>query len=655
MTNQHISILKYRPDIDGLRAIAVLLVIGFHAFPSIISGGFVGVDIFFVISGYLITSIIIKNLNENKFSFINFYASRTRRIFPVLILVLISSSLFGLLILHEDEFNRLIKHIAGGSAFVLNYILTNEGGYFDRLAESKPLLHLWSLAVEEQFYLIWPFIVWIIWLSRKNFYFFILFFLIASFSWNLIEIKLNPIETFYSLLTRFWELLIGAGLAYLVIYKNSTLPKSQFSKNFISILGLSLILSAVFLINSHTLFPGYWALIPTIGSALIIASSSDGLINRYVLSNNKMIWIGLISYPLYLWHWPIFSFARIYFNGQPTIFIQFLLILISVAFASFTYYFFERPIRSQFATNRISLILFSMLSIILGISLYLYIFPLKNDLSTADEKSKFYSYFADIPSKRWLTYFEKEFRHECNFYQIDSYYSSKPTNTPKDEIDKSCYIPDHSKKYRVLIWGDSHAQMLNSGLTKQLPNDWQVMQIASSGCAASIVYSQQSNSDYCTHSNKFALNVIAKTIPNVVIIAQSTGHNIESMNKIYDELKKLNVNTIIFVGASPHWQDDLPKLIVRRFWPNIPERTWEGINIDVYQNNLKIKNQFSQNPNKIFIDMFELFCNINGCLTRLGSDSKKDATTWDYGHLTEIASEYFAKQLLVPQILKSIN
>jgi peptidoglycan/LPS O-acetylase OafA/YrhL len=160
---------KYRPDIDGLRAIAVLSVIGFHAFPEWIKGGFIGVDIFFVISGYLISTIIIENLKNDSFSFVDFYSRRIRRIFPALLLVLIASYAVGWFTLLAEEYAQLGKHIAAGAGFVSNLVLWNESGYFDAASDTKPLLHLWSLGVEEQFYVIWPLLMWITWKRKLNF------------------------------------------------------------------------------------------------------------------------------------------------------------------------------------------------------------------------------------------------------------------------------------------------------------------------------------------------------------------------------------------------------------------------------------------------------------------------------------------------------
>ena len=201
---------KYRPDIDGLRALAVLSVVGFHAFPKSIKGGFIGVDVFFVISGYLISAIIFENLKNKSFSFSEFYARRVRRIFPALALVLIACHVFGWFVLLSDEYKQLGRHIAAGSGFVSNMVLWSEAGYFDNSADTKPLLHLWSLGIEEQFYLAWPMLLWLAWKSRINLLGVTVVILLASFYLNVAEVKKDVIGAFYSPITRFWELLVGS-------------------------------------------------------------------------------------------------------------------------------------------------------------------------------------------------------------------------------------------------------------------------------------------------------------------------------------------------------------------------------------------------------------------------------------------------------------
>ena len=212
--------IKYRPDIDGLRAIAVLSVICYHAFPHLIRGGFVGVDIFFVISGFLISSILIANLETNTFSFLAFYRKRINRIFPALILVLIVFLILGWFVLFPSEYEQLGSHVAGGASFISNFLLWYNTGYFDNAAETKPLLHLWSLGIEEQFYIIWPLVLWIAWKRQFNIMTIMIVIALLSFILNIREIKLDSVATFFSPQTRFWELLLGSILAYIGFYSS---------------------------------------------------------------------------------------------------------------------------------------------------------------------------------------------------------------------------------------------------------------------------------------------------------------------------------------------------------------------------------------------------------------------------------------------------
>jgi peptidoglycan/LPS O-acetylase OafA/YrhL len=206
---------KYRADIDGLRAIAVLGVVAFHAFPELLPGGFIGVDIFFVISGFLISTIIFENIEAKSFSFVDFYCRRIRRIFPALLLVIAASFAFAWFVLLPAEFKQLGKHILGGAGFFSNLLLWSESGYFDKSAEAKPLLHLWSLGIEEQFYIVWPLLLWAGWKLRINWLALIFSITVLSFFLNLHMVYADAVATFYSPLTRFWELSVGAVLAFL--------------------------------------------------------------------------------------------------------------------------------------------------------------------------------------------------------------------------------------------------------------------------------------------------------------------------------------------------------------------------------------------------------------------------------------------------------
>ncbi len=337
---------QYRADIDGLRAIAVLAVVAFHAFPDSINGGFVGVDVFFVISGFLISTIILRSLEVGSFSLFEFYRRRIRRIFPALLLVLGFSLFAGWFLLLPDEFKQLGKHIASGAAFISNFVLWKEAGYFDNASETKPLLHLWSLSIEEQFYIFWPLLLWAAWKVRKWVPFLIVGITLISFFLNLTSIQQNTASAFYFPQTRFWELLIGAFLAWASLTKRR--PNFLESKwiGLLSVAGGLVLVGAFVLTSERNAFPGWWALLPAIGTGLIVASGSEAFLNRKILSSRLLVSIGLISYPLYLWHWPLLSFGRIVSGGELSFAFRVSLVLISVCLAWLTYRFIELPIRN---------------------------------------------------------------------------------------------------------------------------------------------------------------------------------------------------------------------------------------------------------------------------------------------------------------------
>lgn len=359
---------RYRPDIDGLRALAILPVVAFHAFPNYAPGGFIGVDIFFVISGYLISLILFKSLANGDFSFGEFCAHRVKRLFPALLLVTSACYVFGWFSLLPEEFKQLGKHIAAGLGFVQNIVLWKEAGYFDVASELKPLMHLWSLAVEEQFYLTYPLLLWLIWRSRVNLLAAIVALCLASFALSSLEVHVDSTKAFFAPQTRFWELMFGSLLAYAhsfgawkpaytrwvhagvfnrVLFRAPRTDKERAAllASMLSVAGLLLITYAVATYNAGMAYPGPRALIPVVGATLLLIAGPHAWVNRRILSNKAVVWVGLISYPLYLWHWPLLSFARMIESGTPAREIRIAAVAASFVLAALTYYCVEKRIR----------------------------------------------------------------------------------------------------------------------------------------------------------------------------------------------------------------------------------------------------------------------------------------------------------------------
>lgn len=369
---QSFSRPKYRADIDGMRALAILAVLIFHAYPRSLPGGFVGVDIFFVISGYLISGIIFRGLTLESFSFFDFYARRVRRIFPAVTVVLLGSFIFGFCFLTPYQLEELIEESPYAAFFLENWrLFQSTGGYWDIGTELKPLMHFWSLGVEEQYYIFYPLICFILWKANARvFLFSLLGMLFVSLGLCLYDTANAPIRAFYSLHSRFWELLIGGVLAYVEVkwpdykLKFVTTSRLKLVDNSISWLGLLSIILAICLFEEGKNFPGWRALLPTMGSLLIIMAGTSAFLNRYLFANRLAVFVGLISYPLYLWHWPLICIARNNLGGElPTGSLMLGILGLSVVLSYLTYVLIERPMRSRKATWQLVLTCVLVLSI----------------------------------------------------------------------------------------------------------------------------------------------------------------------------------------------------------------------------------------------------------------------------------------------------
>ena len=452
---------KYRADIDGLRAIAVLSVVFFHAFPNVFKSGFLGVDIFFVISGFLISTIIFESLKTNQFSFLEFYARRVNRIFPALSIVLCSSLVFGWFALLTDEYKQLGGHSAAGAGFISNWLLWQESGYFDNASETKPLLHLWSLAIEEQFYIVWPLLLWFTWRLRFNWLALCLGLSVVSFWLGLHLLSTDKVAAFYAPQARAWELLIGAITAYVASYKTVWFDASTSGKNILgnslSVGGTLLLIIAGVVISKDKSFPGFLALLPTLGTACILLGGAHTWLSRHVLANRLLVWFGLISFPLYLWHWPLLSFARIIESATPTKDIRLSAVIFAVGLAWLTYQYIEKPIRSKRFALRISATL-SALMLVVGLTGYVIY---ANDGFAARKHATLNTYQGDLG--------HGPFHHYVNEHHYPCAEKRIAAGSILFENLVQCAQSKPTARVDLALIGDSHAEHLFLGLAEAMP------------------------------------------------------------------------------------------------------------------------------------------------------------------------------------------
>lgn len=334
--------MKYRREIDGLRTIAVVPVILFHAGLSVFGGGYVGVDVFFVISGFLITRLIVEELDAGTFTILKFYERRARRILPALAVVMLACIPFAWIWMLPLQFTEFVNSLIAVSLFASNMLFWKESGYFDSVADEKPLLHTWSLAVEEQYYLLFPIMLLLFWrFGRKNTFIVVGAIAIASLALSEVASRISPSANFYWLPTRAWELLMGSLCAYVMISRK-TAPRND-----LSVIGLALIIVSIFAFDSETRFPSLYALAPTVGAALVLLFAQSGTFVASLLSTRIFVGIGLISYSVYLWHQPLFAFARIRLLEEPPQGVMATLAVAAFGLGYLSWRFVERPFRTQ--------------------------------------------------------------------------------------------------------------------------------------------------------------------------------------------------------------------------------------------------------------------------------------------------------------------
>ena len=624
--------MHFRKDINGLRALSVVAVMLYH-FGFNMTGGFSGVDVFFVISGFLMTSIIVGNIEAGKFSLFDFYMSRGRRIIPPLAVLCLMVLVWGWFYLYPTEYKSLGKHAKSTIGFVSNITYFKEAGYFDADSSTKWLLHTWSLSVEWQFYFLYPLLILTIRKLTSNKGLIISLILISAVSLGCSVYYSNnsPDLAFYSIHTRAWEMIAG-GLLYFLPFTITGIKRTG-----IELTGLFLIIFSFFYLTPDDVWPGSLALLPVIGASLIIISCRE---TSFFFSIKPVQWLGTNSYSIYLWHWPIVVYlAHTDRSNQ----IEWMLsgVALSLIFGHLSYRYIESIMSGKvagFRQQRTALIgLLIMTLMTLGISNHIKIRDgITENYRTinSDERSMFVERYTKIHQSNII----EAYRVECDFYFN--------ATSIKDAIDPSCVNTKSGEN--IFIWGDSHAQALSVGLRKSLERHYIVNQVATSGCAPSLRLAEKPTNyaEGCLHSNMVALEAIRKTKPKYVVMAQASNHEKTDWDEIADAALNAGAKAVFLIGPLPQWAPSLPIAIKLRHW-NEGEQyiTDKGLREDVIQTDNLLRKKYLK-PGKVnYISLIENLCILDLCRA-YAPDGETLMVVDSAGHLSVPGSEYIAKELL---------
>lgn len=477
--------MKYRAEIDGLRALAVVAVIQFHAGVELFSGGFVGVDIFFVISGYLITSIIIEDIENQRFSILNFYERRARRILPALFFIMLICMPFAWLWMLPSQIQDFTQSLIAVSLFASNVLFWHEGGYFDDAAANKPLLHTWSLAVEEQYYVLFPVFLILVWRFGKNRVFWatvglaVISLILSEWAW-----RNSPTAGFFLTPMRAWELLCGS-IAAFIVQRNGVMKSDK-----LAWLGLTAIVLSIFTYDQSTPMPSFYALVPVLGVVLILLYAGKETRVASFLSTKIFVGIGLMSYSAYLWHQPLFAFARIRALNDPSDFFMYGLGFVSFFLAYFSWKHIEMPARNNYSRAKVWILSLGGISFFFMVALAVHLKPEKY-----------------IPNYEWVAMLSANtgLGAHCDALNIRNINQCSTRPRPA-----------------VAIYGDSHAMHLVDGFGKEFRENVGVVQLTKSGCSPLINIAEEDHrAQECIAFNRAAREFLRTNDDIKVVVISS--------------------------------------------------------------------------------------------------------------------------------------
>ncbi len=644
--------MHYRAEIDGLRAVAVLPVILFHAGFSLFSGGYVGVDIFFVISGYLITSIILKEMEEGRFSIITFYERRARRILPALFLVMAVSIPFAWMWLIPTDFKEFSKSIVAVMLFSSNVLFWQSSGYFETAVDLKPLLHTWSLAVEEQYYLLFPVFLLMTWrLGRPILAILVSLLIILSLSLAQFASAVDPTATFYLLPMRGWEMGIGA-LAAIYTNKSGVSRISMARDEILAMLGLALIAASIVLYDEHTPFPSLYTLAPTVGTVLVILYCTPSTLAGRLLTTRIMVGVGLISYSAYLWHQPLFAMARHRSVHEPGLMVFTLLGLCSLALGYASWKFVEAPFRDKMRFSRQKIFIFS------GVGMIAFLcFGMSGYLTDGFRgREKWHGVEHAFKTQQELGSGEKF----CRETALQSALGPRV-----------CIIGDASKQPVGVLWGDSYAGALLHGLNKELRQAGQAYYaVLSDGCVpVPGIKRIDSKAEFgCSEErhHKFVEEFLhQEALQTVVWVGRFSGvlngasHKTFAVDghvptpsrikqRIIDTLQRFKAadKHVVFVGDTPRFPHQVADYAIRRY------AATDGDHKATVQKVTRISMTSAMNQSDLLtdarrhakvVDALQLFCSDSVCESH---DASGRALFIDRNHVSHIGSERLAKEVM---------
>ena len=607
--------MKYRPDIDGLRALAIIPVVLYHTEFSMFSGGFVGVDIFFVISGYLITFIINEEIKQDRFTITDFYERRIRRIFPALFTVVFFCSLVAAAIMLPQGFEEFGQSVVAATLFVANIYFLTDSDYFGAAADTKPLLHTWSLSVEEQFYLVFPLILLLIHRSFRGCWRPVLLpAFVFSLILSIVGVIYFPSATFYLILTRAWELLLGSVLAL------GLLPQIQSRNvnNSVSVVGMSMILWSIFFFSPLTPFPGWHALLPCVGAALILYSGNNGMTPAgWFLGNRILVFVGLISYSLYLWHWPLMVFAKQIFSENHSLYNSAGVVALSFILALLSWRYVERPFRRKGPAEQRNK-LFALAAAVMTVSVAIGFAADSTQGWPGRFGDKLISLDCDLETYNLGTCFLKEDQHYSEWKGEECFLQS-----------------DHASN--ALLWGDSFAAHYVPGI-KDSAHLFasNILQYTAGGCAPAFNYDPAYRPQCKQFSAQIERILTNYDIHTVVMaadwkLALENGLTYEDLKRTVVFLREKGIR-VVMIGQSPRFDQSVEDISNRARILGT-KTTESSVSIDLFSINSILREIAGPGS---FADPSELFCDKQKCRF----EGSEGFYFWDAGHLTSAGSKF---------------